>query len=254
VNKLKAYSLQDMGLDTVEANEKLGLPVDQRNYGMGAQMLNDIGVRQFCLITNNPRKIAGLKGYGLEMVNRVPLIVETTPYNSHYLETKAQKLGHLLLQTYLVTIALHPQEIYGAIPQKFEQFEAVRQLARQQGLFAQEEVRSVAVALFGQGALIINLGMETPHAVPPDWHKQDPPLFWSVLGIVLDELVLSFNLQQLEILVSDGQDPFTRLQVGLTRQTFSLEPSVGVSVMPSELGDRLQTQRIYTFTRHHVND
>jgi 3,4-dihydroxy 2-butanone 4-phosphate synthase/GTP cyclohydrolase II len=82
VNKLKAYSLQDMGLDTVEANEKLGLPVDQRNYGMGAQILNDIGVKQFCLITNNPRKIAGIKGYGLDMVNRVPLIIEATDYNS----------------------------------------------------------------------------------------------------------------------------------------------------------------------------
>ena len=73
VNKLRAYSLQDQGFDTVEANERLGLPVDQRNYGMGAQMLMDIGVRQFRLITNNPRKIAGLKGYGLEMVDRVPL-------------------------------------------------------------------------------------------------------------------------------------------------------------------------------------
>ena len=72
VNKLKAYSLQDMGLDTVEANERLGLPVDQRNYGMGAQILMDLGINQFKLITNNPRKIAGLKGYGLEMVARVP--------------------------------------------------------------------------------------------------------------------------------------------------------------------------------------
>jgi 3,4-dihydroxy 2-butanone 4-phosphate synthase/GTP cyclohydrolase II len=109
VNKLKAYSLQDLGLDTVEANEKLGLPVDQRNYGIGAQILNDIGVQQFCLITNNPRKIAGLKGYGLEMVSRVPLIIEATPYNSGYLATKAQKLGHLMIQTYLATVAIHWQ-------------------------------------------------------------------------------------------------------------------------------------------------
>ncbi|MEL7223454.1 MAG: bifunctional 3,4-dihydroxy-2-butanone-4-phosphate synthase/GTP cyclohydrolase II, partial [Cyanobacteria bacterium J06576_12] len=81
VNKLKAYSLQDMGLDTVEANERLGLPVDQRNYGMGAQILMDLGIGQFLLITNNPRKIAGLKGYGLEMVDRVPLLIEATRYN-----------------------------------------------------------------------------------------------------------------------------------------------------------------------------
>ena len=93
VNKLKAYSLQDMGLDTVEANERLGLPVDQRNYGMGAQILMDLGVSQFRLITNNPRKIAGLKGYGLEMVDRLPLLIEATTYNASYLATKAQKAG-----------------------------------------------------------------------------------------------------------------------------------------------------------------
>jgi 3,4-dihydroxy 2-butanone 4-phosphate synthase/GTP cyclohydrolase II len=150
VNKLKAYSLQDMGLDTVEANEKLGLPVDQRNYGIGAQILNDIGVRQFCLITNNPRKIAGLKGYGLDMIDRVPLIIEATPYNSYYLETKAQKLGHLLIQTYLVTIAIQTKADFSAITAKYEQLEKVRELAHEAGFLAQEEVRSVAVALFGQ--------------------------------------------------------------------------------------------------------
>ena len=111
INKLKAYSLQDMGLDTVEANERLGFPADQRNYGVGAQILNDLGVQKFCLITNNPRKIAGLKGYDLEMVDRVPLLIEATSYNVDYLATKAEKLGHLLLRTYLVTVAIawHPE-------------------------------------------------------------------------------------------------------------------------------------------------
>jgi 3,4-dihydroxy 2-butanone 4-phosphate synthase/GTP cyclohydrolase II len=110
INKLKAYSLQDLGLDTVEANERLGFPPDLRNYGMGAQILNDIGVKQIRLITNNPRKIAGLKGYGIEIVDRVPLLIEATDYNSVYLATKAKKLGHLLLQTYLVTVALQWDE------------------------------------------------------------------------------------------------------------------------------------------------
>ncbi len=104
INKLKAYSLQDMGLDTVEANERLGFPADLRNYGMGAQILNDLGVKEIRLITNNPRKIAGLKGYGIEIVDRVPLLIEATDYNSVYLATKAQKLGHLLLQSYLITL------------------------------------------------------------------------------------------------------------------------------------------------------
>ncbi len=254
VNKLRAYSLQDMGLDTVEANEKLGLPVDQRNYGMGAQILNDIGVRQFCLITNNPRKIAGLKGYGLEMVDRVPLIVEATPYNAYYLETKAKKLGHLLLQTYLVTLAIHPVESYTAIANKYEQLENVRQIARQEGLLAQEEVRSVAVALFGQGALIVNIGLENPNSVEANWYRSSQSSLWPSVAKVLDKLLLQGSLQQLELLISDGQDPFTRLQVGLTRQTFSLSPTDGNVVLPSDLGDCLQTQRIYSFSRHSMND
>ncbi|MEO1186942.1 MAG: GTP cyclohydrolase II, partial [Cyanobacteria bacterium J06636_27] len=103
INKLKAYSLQDMGLDTVEANERLGFPADLRDYGMGAQMLMDLNVHNIRLITNNPRKIAGLKGYGLEVIDRVPLLIEANDYNTYYLATKAKKLGHMLLQTYLVT-------------------------------------------------------------------------------------------------------------------------------------------------------
>ncbi len=97
VNKLKAYALQDGGLDTVEANERLGFPADLRNYGVGAQILNDLGVHEIRLITNNPRKIAGLKGYGLEVVDRVPLLIEATEFNADYLNTKAAKLGHLML-------------------------------------------------------------------------------------------------------------------------------------------------------------
>ncbi|MEM0980112.1 MAG: bifunctional 3,4-dihydroxy-2-butanone-4-phosphate synthase/GTP cyclohydrolase II [Cyanobacteria bacterium P01_H01_bin.58] len=254
VNKLKAYSLQDMGLDTVEANEKLGLPVDQRNYGVGAQILNDIGVQKFCLITNNPRKIAGLKGYGLEMVDRVPLIIEATPYNSHYLETKAKKLGHFLLQTHLVTLAIHSDEAFATVPQKYKQFEKVRNLAHQRGLLAQEEVRSIAVALFGQGTLIVNLGLENPAKVEPDWYAQPKHNYWPTVAAVLDEIASWSDLQRLEFLVSNGKDPFNHLQVGLSRQTFSLGvPGIG-EVRPSELGDRLQTQRIYIFSRHSQND
>jgi 3,4-dihydroxy 2-butanone 4-phosphate synthase/GTP cyclohydrolase II len=100
VNKLKAYSLQDMGLDTVEANERLGFPADLRDYGMGAQILMDLGIKKIRLITNNPRKIAGVKGYGLEVIDRVPLLIESNDFNSYYLATKAKKLGHMLLQTY----------------------------------------------------------------------------------------------------------------------------------------------------------
>jgi len=96
LNKLKAYGLQDQGLDTVEANERLGFAADLRNYGVGAQILSDLGVRRLRLITNNPRKIAGLGGYGLEVVDRVPLVMDPGEHNAAYLNTKATRLGHLL--------------------------------------------------------------------------------------------------------------------------------------------------------------
>jgi len=96
INKLRAYELQEQGYDTVEANEKLGFPPDLRDYGIGAQILRDLGVGQIRLLTNNPRKIRGLNGYGLQVVERVPIQMETHLYNRHYLHTKHEKLGHLL--------------------------------------------------------------------------------------------------------------------------------------------------------------
>ena len=95
-NKLKAYRLQDQGLDTVEANEKLGFPADLREYGLGAQILRYLGVRKMRLLTNNPKKIAGLGGYGLELVDQVPLFTAPNPLNTKYMRTKRDKLGHLL--------------------------------------------------------------------------------------------------------------------------------------------------------------
>jgi len=97
LNKLKAYSLQDEGLDTVEANEKLGFRADLRDYGIGAQILRDLGVGKMRLLTNNPKKIIGLTGYGLEVVERVSLEINPNRYNERYLTTKRDKLGHLIL-------------------------------------------------------------------------------------------------------------------------------------------------------------
>ncbi|MBA2870078.1 3,4-dihydroxy 2-butanone 4-phosphate synthase/GTP cyclohydrolase II [Anoxybacillus calidus] len=96
INKLRAYKLQEQGYDTVEANEKLGFPPDLRDYGIGAQILKDLGVTKMRLLTNNPRKIAGLKGYDLEVVERVPLQMPMKKENERYLKTKYEKLGHLL--------------------------------------------------------------------------------------------------------------------------------------------------------------
>lgn len=95
-NKLRAYALQDQGADTVEANEKLGFPPDLRHYGVGAQILVDLGVQNMRLLTNNPRKVVGLDSYGLKIVERVPIIAEKTPENQRYLITKRNRLGHLL--------------------------------------------------------------------------------------------------------------------------------------------------------------
>jgi len=95
-NKLCAYALQDKGLDTVEANLSLGFEPDLRDYGIGAQILADLGLRKIRLLTNNPRKVIGLEGYGLKVVETIPIIVPPNPYNLRYLETKQKKMGHLL--------------------------------------------------------------------------------------------------------------------------------------------------------------
>ena len=97
VNKLKAYQLQDEGMDTVEANEKLGFKPDLRDYGIGAQILRDIGVGKIRLLTNNPKKVVGLHGYGLELVERVPIEIPVTKLTERYLRAKRDKLGHMLL-------------------------------------------------------------------------------------------------------------------------------------------------------------
>jgi 3,4-dihydroxy 2-butanone 4-phosphate synthase/GTP cyclohydrolase II len=95
-NKLRAYQLQDAGMDTVQANEHLGFPPDLRWYGIGAQILVDLGVRNIRLLTNNPRKVVGLESYGLHLVERVPIVIPPNAENHRYLETKRAKLGHIL--------------------------------------------------------------------------------------------------------------------------------------------------------------
>jgi 3,4-dihydroxy 2-butanone 4-phosphate synthase/GTP cyclohydrolase II len=96
LNKLKAYKLQEEGLDTVEANIQLGFQMDERDYGVGAQILRDLGVSKIRLLSNNPKKRAGLIGYGLEIVENVPIEIASNEHNQFYLKTKKEKLGHTL--------------------------------------------------------------------------------------------------------------------------------------------------------------
>jgi len=231
VNKLKAYSLQDMGLDTVEANERLGFPADLRDYGMGAQILMDLGIKKIRLITNNPRKIAGVKGYGLDVVDRVPLLIESNDFNSYYLATKAKKLGHMLLQTYLVTVAIHWQDEPESVTERYERLEKLRYLSKNQHLLLQEEARPLGIALFDQPSLTVHLGFDQANIAESNWYQQKGHPYLQAICQILDEIATLPYIQKMEFLIATGSDPLSNLQVQLDRQTFA------DGVLPSSLKD-----------------
>jgi 3,4-dihydroxy 2-butanone 4-phosphate synthase / GTP cyclohydrolase II len=241
INKLKAYALQDIGLDTVEANERLGFPADLRNYGVGAQILSDLGIHKIRLITNNPRKIAGLKGYGLEVVDRLPLLIEATPYNAEYLTTKANKLGHLMIRRYLATLALSWSDA-PSLQQRYDRLESLRALVQAQGLMLREETRPVAAAVFSPNALIVQIGFDDPDRLQNQWYESpsDPAVL--ILGRVLSQLAMRPDLGQLELMVAAGVDPFSGLQERLDRE------SRPWSDLTSFSHTALEIQRIYSFS------
>jgi 3,4-dihydroxy 2-butanone 4-phosphate synthase/GTP cyclohydrolase II len=275
VNKLKAYSLQDTGFDTVEANERLGFAPDLRNYGVGAQMLNDLGVKKIRLITNNPRKIAGLKGYGIEISDRVPLLIEATDHNSIYLATKAEKLGHLLLQTYLVTVAIEIKEdgrgkreeekettslvsnsvlsldetegrpsetkVPSPMQNHYDRLEKLRAIAKSHDLLLQEEARPVAIALFSQTSLIVHLGFDQANLASPQWYSEPNHPYLHAIAKILDEIATLPHLEKLEFMIASGSDPLKTLQVKLDRKKYQ------ITIPPASIIDQLQPQIIYCF-------
>ena len=247
INKLKAYSLQDIGLDTVEANERLGFPADLRNYGVGAQILNDLGVQKICLITNNPRKIAGLRGYGLTIADRVPLLIEATSYNSNYLATKAKKLGHLLLQTYLMTMSVHWKDSPLSAQERYERLEKLRHLAQRYNLLVQEDERPVAIALFSKPSIAIHLGFDQPQVATSKWFKQPGHPYLHAISNLLDCVSQWSQVAQLEFLISNGTDPLANLRARLDRKTFPLEQP------PSTICSNLEIQTIYSFCERTSN-
>jgi 3,4-dihydroxy 2-butanone 4-phosphate synthase / GTP cyclohydrolase II len=181
INKLRAYSLQDSGLDTVEANERLGFPADLRNYGVGAQILSDLGVQRLRLITNNPRKIAGLGGYGLEVVDRVPLVMDPGVHNAAYLAVKRSKLGHLMGEgptcpvagpTAVVSWQGHPEA--GPAVALVERLQA---WALDQGLLAEPEEDPRLLALLNQPQLALLLSSGEGASL-------DPPLLRRALELL----------------------------------------------------------------------
>ncbi len=241
VNKLKAYSLQDLGFDTVEANEKLGFPADLRDYGVGAQILNDLGIHKIRLITNNPRKIAGLKGYGIEIAARVPLFIEVNDFNTFYLSTKAEKLGHMLLQTYLLAVAVQWKDDQLDVSTRYEFLEKMRYLAGSQHFLLREEARPVGTALFSNAHTIVHLGFDQPQQAIDQWFADRQHPYFQAMSHILQEIATWPQVESLEFLLANGSDPLTSLQMQIDRQQLPLAD------LPTALSQPLTTQVIYSF-------
>jgi 3,4-dihydroxy 2-butanone 4-phosphate synthase/GTP cyclohydrolase II len=232
INKLKAYSLQDSGLDTVEANEKLGFAADLRNYGVGAQILSDLGVHRLKLITNNPRKIAGLGGYGLQVEERVPLVMDAGQHNAAYLQAKRTKLGHLMDGPKAVLawqrVEQAPEETW--LADALQHHEQLEQLAQSLGLSLEREEHPRLLALLNQPDLAVLVG-------PGDGELLQP----AVIGQLLAAMGRWQGTGQVSVLLAPDGQRTSHPSVGLEPQERQLaelqrgEPT-GTGLQPLEPG------------------
>jgi len=232
INKLKAYSLQDSGLDTVEANEKLGFAADLRNYGVGAQILSDLGVHRLKLITNNPRKIAGLGGYGLQVEERVPLVMDAGQHNAAYLQAKRTKLGHLMDGPKAVLawqrVEQAPEESW--LADALQHHEQLEHLAKSLGLSLEREEHPRLLALLNQPDLAVLVG-------PGDGELLQP----KVIGQLLAAMGRWQGTGQVSVLLAPDGQRTSHPSVGLEPQKRQLaelqkgEPS-GTGLQPLEPG------------------
>jgi len=202
INKLRAYSLQDLGLDTVEANERLGFDADLRDYGVGAQILYDLGIHQLRLITNNPRKVAGLGGYGLEISERVPLVIEPGQHNLRYLTTKARKLGHLLQGVHAVLALDCGQQ--SSTQERGKLLEQVQAVARLSGAVATDDVQTRTMALLCHPDLAVRIAPRIPTVD-----------LGPLLQAVVPQLAARFPWRRLQLLVSPDQQQSSHPRVDM---------------------------------------
>lgn len=176
----------------------------------------------------------------MEVADRVPLLIEANTYNTTYLNTKAEKLGHMLLQTYLMTIAIRWQDEPLDVTQRYDRLEKLRHLADNQHLLLQEEARPVAIALFEGPSLICHLGLDQPDVASADWYQQKGHPYREAVIRIFGDLKQDSNVASVEFLISSGTDPLKNLQVKLDRK------SIKADQLPLPLCHDLETQTIYS--------
>jgi 3,4-dihydroxy 2-butanone 4-phosphate synthase/GTP cyclohydrolase II len=225
IDSIKTYALQDLGLESREGVEGSGLSPELRNYGIGAQILRDLGVRRMRLLTNNPRKISGLRGFGLELVERVPLLLEETDSNIRYISTHARRAAQIL-HTYLLTVALYPRSLMGAdassspsLPRALW-LENLRRITAVEDMGVEEDGRPIASAVFGSSAVVAHIGLEKD--LPSTSSQEDSSHRHKLIRILL-LLADSSELATLAWMGVGDVHPLNALREDLTETTYPLQ-------------------------------